>query len=152
MSRRDVLLKALAATPNDLRRTVASLPVTVADQRPSTAEWSVADVLGHLIIVERLSLKRLQRVAETERPIIESIHPNEAAHDLTQPVAALLADFEQARAETLSFLHSLKAGQWQRTGVHSSRGKMSLRALVQFLSEHDTVHLNQIVTVRGKVE
>ncbi len=145
MSKRQVLLDALAATPGDLERLVKGSDSATLIQRPTPDEWSAADVLCHLVLVEELSLARLQLVVEKERPSVSPIHPDPASHDLTQPLTTMLVNFRRARQATLAYLQELKAGDWQRMGSHSTRGNLSLRVLVQFMVDHDTAHLNQIV-------
>lgn len=159
MSKRDVLLEALAATPGDLERLVTKVDNTLITHRPNSDEWSIADVLCHLALVEELSLARLQLVVENEQPkaasdlpSISSIHPDPTAHDLSQPLTTMLAHFQQARQATLAFLQTLKAGDWQRASLHPTRGRMTLRVLVQYLVDHDTAHLNQIVEIKVKRE
>lgn len=157
MSKRDVLLEALAATPGDLERLVKKVDNTLITHRPNSDEWSIADVLCHLALVEELSVTRLKLVVENERPEVASdlpsispIHPDPTAHDLLQPLTTMLAHFRKARQATIAYLRGLKAGDWQRTGFHPTRGRMTVRALVQYLVDHDTAHLNQIVEIRDR--
>lgn len=146
MTKRAVLLKALAATPKDLARMLRGVSEPTA--RPAADQWSAAEVTNHLADVEVLFLARLRRVAEQDRPDLPAIHPDESRFDRQATPAELLARFEAARAETLLFLEELPAGVWQRKGVHETRGEVSLRFLVQFLVDHDTNHLNQIVQLK----
>lgn len=157
MSKRQVLLDALTATPADLERLVKGVDSVTLIHRPTANEWSIADVLCHLEVVEKLSLTRLQLVVESERsevtsgwPSIPLIYPDPSLHNLNQSLTTMLANFRQARQATIAYLQGLKAGDWQRTGIHPTRGNMTLRALVQFLVEHDTAHLNQIVEIRNR--
>ncbi len=150
MSKRDVLLDALAATPADLERLVKGLDNTLLIQRPTPDEWSIADVLCHLVAVEEQGLARLQLMVAQHSPTISPIYPDTAAHDLSQPPAAMLANFRQARQAMLAFLRELKAGDWQVTAVHPTQGKLSIRFLVQHHVDHDTAHLNQLVEMKGR--
>ena len=151
MSKREILLKALAATPQDLARIGRSVDETAVSIRPLPDQWSVADVLSHLYRVEERYLARLQRVVEEERPFLPGIYPDETTHDLTLSFAALLDQFTQARTATLTYLHGLKAGEWQRSAIHSEWGEVKFRTLVQHLVEHDTAHLNQLIEINSKL-
>lgn len=156
MSKRALLLPALAATPADLERLVRGVMGTAVDtavsqQRPAPEQWSIADVLCHLVLVEGRYLARLQLVVREAAPAIACIQPDPARHDLTQPAMAIAANFRQARQETVAFLQELKAGDWQRTAVHPTWGKVSLRSLVQHLVDHDTAHLNQIIEIQQRM-
>ncbi|MBX3056427.1 MAG: DinB family protein [Anaerolineae bacterium] len=150
MSKRDILLEALAATPSDLERLVKGLDSPVLVQRPTPDEWSIADVLCHLVTVEEQGLARLQLMVRQHSPTISPIYPDAAAHDLSQPVTTLLANFREARQAMLVFLRELKAGDWQVTAVHPTQGNLSVRFLVQHHVDHDTAHLNQIVEIRDR--
>ncbi|HRQ36610.1 MAG TPA: DinB family protein [Chloroflexota bacterium] len=150
MSKREVLLNALTATPSDLERLLKSVDDSHLTYRPTPDEWSIADVLCHLVMVEQQGLTRLQRMV-TERPsTIPAIYPDAAMHDLTQPTTTLLINFRQARQTMLAFLRELKAGDWQVTAVHPTLGNLSVRSLVQHHVDHDTAHLNQIVEIRER--
>jgi uncharacterized damage-inducible protein DinB len=151
MTKRIVLLQALATTPNDLTRMLQGRDDTAVARRPSPKQWSVADVLCHLDGVEKRSLERLQLVVADEQPQVLAIHPDEITHDLTQPVAQLLSNFAHSRQKTLAYLKDLKPGEWQRTAVHETRGVVKLRYLVQYLVDHDTEHLNQIVEIQQRM-
>ncbi|MCP4358312.1 MAG: DinB family protein [Chloroflexi bacterium] len=75
MSKRNVLLKALAATPGDLERLVRGLEVTAATKHPSSDQRSIADVLCHFHMVEERYLARLELVVKEKRPHLPTIHP-----------------------------------------------------------------------------
>ncbi|MDX1612799.1 MAG: DinB family protein [Candidatus Promineifilaceae bacterium] len=141
MSKRAVLLKALAATPNDLARLLRSSAAT-AD--PPPGHWTAAQVAAHLADVETHYRRRLQRVVAEDRPQLPYIHPDESAYDPALSAAAWLGRFRTERAATLAFLEGLSPGAWQRPAVHQTWGPTTLRFLVQSLVEHDTNHLNQI--------
>jgi uncharacterized damage-inducible protein DinB len=126
MTKRIVLLQALASTPQDISRLVGKLDDEAAAWRPEGG-WSCRDVVGHLCYVERLYLARIRRVAEEDEPAVEAIHPNESAHDTETPVAGLARQFNEAREMTLATLQELSPGAWQRAAWHESKGRMTLR-------------------------
>jgi uncharacterized damage-inducible protein DinB len=118
---------------------------TAVHQRPTPDEWSIADVLHHLITIESLYLARLQKIVGEERPFLPYIHPETRPQPDPTPLAELLHTFSTARSQTLAYLQSLNAGAWQRNAVHETLGPTRLRTMVQLLVDHDTEHLNQIV-------
>ena len=151
MSKRIVLLQALASTPNDLGLTVRGMAGVAVWQRPSPDQWSVVDVVAHLIYVEQRYLQRLQQVIAEERPFLLAIKPDETRHDTQVGIEELNGRFEKARVETLSFLKEISPGGWQRKAIHETRGDVTLRFLVQFLVEHDIAHLNQIIEIQQQL-
>jgi uncharacterized damage-inducible protein DinB len=150
MSKRIILLQALAATPVDLHRMLKNGSDAAAHHRPSPDQWSTAHVLNHLLDVEERYLTRLQRVVQVENPSLPYIHPDENGYDPTQPLPDLITQFEQARTATLLFLKELPPGAWQRPAVHQTLGPTQFRYLVQMLVDHDTQHLNQIIEIQKK--
>jgi uncharacterized damage-inducible protein DinB len=144
MSRRQLLLKAISATPTDVELLVARVDAESARRRPDGHEWSVSDVVNHLIYVEEPVRERFQRVVEEDCPRVPHIHPNEEAHDLDIPLQELVARFGIAREKTRAYLTSLGLGSWQRPAVHETLGETRLLNLVQYLVDHDTEHLNQL--------
>ncbi|MCL4869271.1 MAG: maleylpyruvate isomerase N-terminal domain-containing protein [Anaerolineae bacterium] len=148
MSKRIVLLQALAATPVDLRRMLKNGPDAAAHQRPSPNQWSIAHVINHLLDVEERYLARLQRVIQQENPSLPYIHPDESSYDPRPSLPDLITQFEQARAATLLFLKEQPPGAWQRPAVHQTLGPTQFRYLVQMLVDHDTQHLNQMIEIQ----
>jgi uncharacterized damage-inducible protein DinB len=147
MTRRDVLLPALAATPRDLERMLRNLDDAVARRQPTPDDWCVADVVAHLGYVEELYLARLRRIVEQENPYEPYLHPDASAHDLSRPLADLLAAFAARRAETITFLQGLSQRDWGRPLVHETIGPTRLRFQVQALVAHDNEHLAQILEI-----
>lgn len=148
MSKRTILLKALRSTPADLDAMLKRIGEEDARQRPTPDQWSLSDVLNHLIYVEGKYQARLKRVVDEECPHVPVIEPDETAHNLQIPPRQLLAHFGQARSTTLQFLENLSMGQWQRPAVHPDLGQTTLRFLVQYLVDHDTEHLSQMAMLR----
>lgn len=151
MTKRVILLQALAATTKDLARMLSKTDETLLQQRPTSDQWSIADVLNHLIDVEVRYLRRLQGVVQEDRPLLPAILPDETAHDAHARRDELLARFSRARAEMLTFLEGISLGDWQRSAVHETRGEIRFRFLVQHLVDHDTEHLNQIIEIQGQL-
>lgn len=147
MSKRAVLLDALASMPKDVAFMLRRVPETAVYHRATPDQWAIADVLRHLTNIEPLYLARLQKIVEEERPFLPYFHPETNPNPTPTPLADLLTAVNEARQETLGYLHSLKPGDWQRTAVHETVGPTSLRFMVQFLVTHDTEHLNQLVQI-----
>jgi uncharacterized damage-inducible protein DinB len=152
MSRRSVLIEALAATPRDLGRMLRPIDDTAARARPAPDRWCAADVVAHLAYIEPLYLARLRRIAEQDNPFEPYMHPDASAHDLTRPLAELHAEFAARRAETLDFLAALPQRDWGRPLVHETIGPTRLRDQVQALVDHDSDHLNQLIGLREWLE
>jgi uncharacterized damage-inducible protein DinB len=151
MSTRIVLLQALASTPGDLRLMVQKLPPALAHQRPDPDNWSVAEIVCHLIDIEGRYRQRLYTVVHEDNPGLPPLYPDESRYDETAVLDTLLDQFSAARAVTVTFLQELSLKQWQRPAVHTNWGPTSLRHLVRHLVEHDINHLNQAVETQQRL-
>jgi uncharacterized damage-inducible protein DinB len=145
MTKRIVLLQALASTPRKLARMLTGVNESTPRQRPVPDQWSITDVLNHLVNVEERYLDRLQRVVQEERPLLPAILPDEAASYPQATLDELMTRFENARAETLAFFKELSPEDWQRPAIHERKGETCFLFLVKVLVDHDIEHLNQIV-------
>lgn len=106
-------------------------------------------MLSHLVWVETQSLVRIQWVVMQDTPPLWAIEARKKADDAAADPSALLAQFCQHRQATIHYLEQLTPGQWQRTGQHPTRGRVSVRFLVDYLVAHDTEHLNQLLQLIG---
>lgn len=148
MSKRAVLLQALTSTPTDLRLTLQGLPATLLHQKPDSHNWSIAEILCHLIDIEERYRQRLRTVVREENPNLPALYPDESRYKATAALDQLLDEFNSARGATVSFLQALSMKQWQRPAVHADWQATTLRHLVQKLVEHDINHLNQATVTR----
>ena len=152
MTRRSVLIAALESSPRDLARLLRPIDAAAAQWRPAPDEWCIADVVAHLGYCEAPYLARLRRVVEQDNPFEPALLPDERAHDLARPLADLLEAFGARRAETVAFLSGLEQRDWGRALVHATIGPTKLRDQVQELVAHDNLHLEQIVTLRERLD
>jgi len=152
MSRRDVLLEALAATPRDLERMLRRVNERAARWRPETGGWRLMDVVAHLGVVESLYLARFQRVVTEDTPYEPAFVVDTSLHDLGQPLMEHVAVFAKRRAWTRDFLGTLSQRDWGRSLVHAVDGTTRLRDQAQALIAHDNEHLSQLVTLREALE
>ena len=149
MSKRIVLLQALAATPADLRRLLTH-PVPNAVPQPPPGTWTSQEVVQHLLDVEARYRERLERIVVEETPPVPLIQPPQAGYGDGAGLPDLIEAFAHARAETLDFLKGLPSGAWQRRAIHPSWGERTLRVFVQRLVDHDTEHLNQLAALKQR--
>lgn len=152
MTKRAVLLDALASMPTDLGFMLRRAEETAVHHRPTLQEWSIADVLVHLATMECLYLARLQKVVAEERPFLPTLYPETRPEPNPRPLGELVTAVHESRQHTLTFLHACKAGDWQRTAVHETLGATKFRFLVQRLVDHDTEHLNQIIEIQARLK
>lgn len=152
MSNRAMLIKALNSAPRDLARTLRPVSPEQAVWRPAPDAWSIAAVTAHLGELEERFLERLMQIVAEENPAVAALHPDEARHDETRPLAELLTAFAERRAATLIFLTGLEQHAWNRPLIHPASGPSTFREQVRALVGHDNDHLAQIAELRALLE
>lgn len=140
------MLASMRATPRMLREMSRDCTAEQAWTPPKAGEWSIAEVVRHLVEGERDTfLPRLRRMLAETRPVFDRTRP---APEPGADLDALLLAFETARQQALALLDGLDEPGWRREGVSPSRGAVAVQAYARTMAEHDTEHLQQIQDVR----
>ncbi|NTW85059.1 MAG: DinB family protein [Holophagaceae bacterium] len=114
-----------------------------AAYRYAAGKWSLKDLLQHLIDVERIFTYRCLRIGRGDTMPLPGFDDNafaEAARADDRPVAALLEDFQAARASSLALFRSLPEEAWLRLGSSNGRA-LTARCIPYFALGHATHHL-----------
>lgn len=131
----------LVSIPNALKEAAE------AAGAPPEGEWSAAQVLAHLAAAEQIWLDRLNLLLHQRDPLIKP--PGPAFVELQERLMSgdlqtNLEEFNARRGETISLLMGLSLNDWSRSGIHETRGAMSIEDVVEHIIEHDSEHLEQI--------
>lgn len=114
--------------------------------------WTVLEVMGHLLDFEILCNDRISGIVAEDgyelKPINVETLPIE--HDyLGKQLADVIAARSEWRAKNLALLETLAPEQWDRAGVHPTRGPITIDAIALQFTTHDVDHLDQIVRILG---
>jgi hypothetical protein len=143
---RALVIPSLQSTPTLLRALAGDATEAQAATAPKPGEWSMVEVVRHLVQGDRDTfLPRLRRMLAEDRPRFEGAR--DASGDRAD-LAVLLDAFAAARREAVRILASLDEAGWRREGVSPSRGPLSVETYAQTMAEHDTEHLRQIAALR----
>jgi uncharacterized damage-inducible protein DinB len=149
MTERALIVARLAAAAGLLRELTSDVTAEQAARSPAAGEWSIVEVVRHLVEGDRDTfLPRLRRMLAETRPAFDKTAG--AAGDASD-LATLVAAFASARAQVAKILESLDAAGWRREGVSPSRGTLTVEAYARSTDEHDTEHLRQIQDVRARL-
>jgi uncharacterized damage-inducible protein DinB len=144
-----VQLRDNAAT---LGATIATLDDARGAQRPEPGKWSIREMLGHLIDVERVFVYRALCIARGDSAPLSSFDQNDyaaAAACDARPLADLRDELRALRESTIRFFASLPAGAWTRIGVVGGNN-LSVRAIAHIIVGHTQHHL-QVLAERYDV-
>ena len=140
-------LDALTAFPAELQRIVAGIDDTQAHRMPAPNEWSVVEVIGHLIDIDPLQIERVDRILAEERPQFIRFDPNAAvvaAGYARRSLDDVLAAFIALRQATVDGLSTIEPDELDRVGVRYTGEVVTLRALIVSFAAHDQTHATQI--------
>jgi FMN phosphatase YigB (HAD superfamily) len=125
-------------------------------QRPDPEEWSIMEIVCHLLASEdAVQRPRLERILAEDNPFLSAPKPPPG------PGAAAPCDsdgyraaerFMQRRQVTIDWLRQLRPADWRRPARHSIFGLTTLLEMAYFTAQHDRLHLNQLCQTLGRCE
>lgn len=146
-SREDVFL-ALSQQIDEIHTELDSLSDAQVRFKPGHQEWSIKEVIGHLIDVERVFSYRLLRISRgdlTPLPGFEQEDFVRAAGFDNTPLIDLVGEFEHLRLANLLAIQHMTTEAIERCGTASGM-TVSARALIYMLVghvDHHTASLNE---------
>ena len=142
----------LAAFPEQLKRQIQGLDEAALRFRPGPDEWSIMEIVGHIVDVGALWPGRTRQMLATDNPTLAAVDPNwvrQRDYHNKQPGFLLISLAEQ-RAEYVEFLRVLRPAQLARTGIHPTRGQLTVEQGIAALADHDRGHSEQIAANLAK--
>lgn len=140
-------LQLQAATAGMLERLIKGVALTKLRERPAPEKWSVSEIIAHLADGEIVGGFRLRFILGSPgAPIIAYDQDKWVAsghYDKRDPRQSVEL-FRVLRTANLALLESLNPEQWKHYGVHSERGRESIKHIVRMFAGHDINHLRQI--------
>ena len=104
------------------------------------------ELVGHIIDVGALWPGRTRQMLATDNPTLAAVDPawvRQRDYHNKQPGFLLITLAEQ-RAEYVEFLRVLRPAQLARSGIHPTRGPLTVEQGIAALADHDRIHSEQI--------
>jgi DinB superfamily len=142
------LIETLEQTQAKLAEATSTLTEAELDFRSGTDEWSIREILAHLVDDEMFVMRtRLERIMKEEEPALAS-HDEKKWYNhrntSRDKVAELLSDFALQRTASLGIIKLLREEEWARTAYHPEYGTFTAEEWLGDWVEHDIVHIKQI--------
>ncbi len=147
----DALIDAYLDGAGRLREGVAGLSPEEVKLRPIPGKWSTLEVVCHLADFEIMLADRIKRVIAEHEPSLPNGNENLFAARLAyheRDLESELSLVEAIRRHVAVILRTLKAEDYQRRGIHSEAGPLTLETLVERATGHITHHLKFIAEKR----
>jgi uncharacterized damage-inducible protein DinB len=116
--------------------------------KPAPGKWSAHEQLAHLARYHQIFLQRIDRILTEDVPEF----PRYRAEDdpdwpawTSRATPQLLVRISSMRAKLMARLQSLNKEDFERTGVHSKFGAMSLSLWLEFFLVHEAHHLYAVL-------
>jgi len=139
--------RLLEGAATAMRAELAGLPDDVLAWHPAPGEWCAKEVLGHLIESERRGFAgRIRIILAGDEPSLENWNQVEVAgarRDCERPAAALIAEFDALRRDSVTLVAGLRAADLERGGRHPKVGRLTVGDLLHEWVHHDRNHLRQ---------
>ncbi len=123
------------------------------DFTPAPGKWTIRQIMAHLADAELVGAHRLRLVIAEENPMLTSFDEGAWSKNLDyarrKPTQSL-DTFRRLRAENYELVKELPESAFERTGMHSQNGPMSLRQLVSGYADHAESHARQLQEVRAE--
>jgi len=121
------------------------------DFAPSPGKWSIRQIIAHLADGELVAAQRFRQVIAEDDPRLEAFDQDAWARNLgyarRQPKQAL-ESFRRLRSDNYELLKELPEAAFERKGVHSERGPVTLREMLEYFAGHAENHARQMQGIR----
>lgn len=136
------VVEILAGQINETLALLAPLTEAQASFRYAAGKWSVKQVVGHMIDVERIFAFRALAISRGEQQPLPGFeqddYVNQADFD-HRALADLLDEFTHLRHANVLMFRAMPPEAWGRVGV-ASGNKISVRALAYIMAGHELYH------------
>jgi hypothetical protein len=125
-------------------------PETVTLYRDGGSGWTALEVLCHLRDLEAVFLERARLAMEQDFPTLPMPDADQLATERaynSQSLWPVFDDWAVQRAETLRYYQGIQEGDWERTGNHPRRGRLTMDEQLVLIAWHDLNHFEQIARI-----
>ncbi len=138
----------LASTIMDLRAQVEGLNEQQLLYKVAH-QWSVMDVLQHLIDAELVNGYRVRMVLSENNPLLPGYRQEfwVGRYHHYQELEEILKAFSVFRIHNLGLLKTLEPQELKRTYQHMHRGEECLKDLMVLMAGHDLIHKEQMARI-----
>ena len=139
-------------TPVVLAELVAKASDEQLRRRPSKDKWSIGEILAHLAEDEIATAWRYRQMLEHTGLQLDGFDQDlwarKGDYSSRMPQESLEL-FRLLRHVNLQLLQRITPEEWECFGIHTERGRITIRALVVHMAGHDANHIEQIRRILG---
>ena len=123
------------------------------DYLSAPGKWSIRQIMAHLADSEIVTAHRFRQMIAEDSPTLIAYDQEKWAANLDynrrKPKQAL-ETLRRGRAENYELLQALPESAFERKGLHTERGPITLRYLLELNVQHTENHSRQMQSVRDE--
>ena len=130
--------------PAELRQAIDGLSPEELDSTPIAGTWSIRQVICHIADAEILYADRMKKILAENEPALAKADPAGYLANLgvaTRVLTDELKLIEAVRTHIGRILSAISPEQWERRGIHSSDGPMTLWTVLERVTVHIPHHV-----------
>ncbi|HXJ80702.1 MAG TPA: DinB family protein [Candidatus Methylomirabilis sp.] len=139
----------LASAMDAIRGEYSRLPSRVLTFQPGPDEWSILEVLGHLIEAEQRGFAgRIRLIVAQDGRALDRWDPGQVARDRRdrdRDPSLLLGEFVRLREVSLQLVERLRDADLVKRGEHPAVGTLTVNDILHEWVHHDRNHIAQMM-------
>lgn len=124
-------------------------------KRPKKDEWSLVEIITHLADVDiEVNIPRMKLIEMETNPFIEAALTDQWAEErqyITNNPIEVINKFVKNRIRLIKKLENFGSDLWTKPINHAIFGPTSTFELIKFITQHDRIHISQIVNTLESV-
>jgi len=149
-------MQAMQQAAAELAALTQNLSDAIARKSPEPGKWSISEIIAHLADTDLAAGFRFRAIAGGEDGVpLAGYDQNlwaEAGNYRAAKIGDSLKTFLAIREGNLRYLKGLPESSWNKYGMHSERGRETLRDLVVLVAGHDLNHIAQIKKILSSAQ
>jgi len=145
------LIESYMQGPGLLRHAINGMFREHLEARPIEGKWSTLEVVAHIADFEAILTDRMKRIIAMERPLLLVADENTFITELVcqhRDVQEELALIDATRHQMVRILKALPKEAFNRSGIHSYKGLVTLENVLHSAANHIPHHLPFIAEKR----
>lgn len=152
---KDAVMAIQASTPAVMDGLLRNVNADEWKRKPATSEWTLTELVCHLRDTEReihhMQLKLFNGNGEPFIPRPDTGVWASQRDYVHEDGLTALREFGEARKSNLDILKGVSDADWERKARHAIFGPTDFLEVVNFMADHDRMHIQQAVAILNKL-
>jgi uncharacterized damage-inducible protein DinB len=141
-------LTALETAPDELEEYIQALSEAQLTQPIQANDWSIRDLLAHLLVAQGLLAGRVDKILAEENPLLTGVAAWNIDDETALSAGEIFERFRASRQLTVNRLSRLSTVDWLRTAWHDEFGQVTLLQQASYFARHERSHWPQLEAIR----